>query len=107
VGILRVEEYRIDSIISAGNYFSRKTFFAVLKGFNVAILMTIQFSHGRPIHFSRRGIDFNLTSHDIDFDLTFFTIFRFFLLYFGSKNGPNSPKVCQKCKILTKWYFGT
>ena len=42
----------------------------------------------------------------LDF-LTFFTIFSFFFRYFDSKKGPNSPKVCLKCKILTKWPFGT
>ena len=42
----------------------------------------------------------------LDF-LTFFTIFSFFVRYFDSKKGPNSPKVCLKCKILTKWPFGT
>ena len=42
----------------------------------------------------------------LDF-LTFFTIFSFFVRYFDSKKGPNSLKVCLKCKILTKWPFGT
>ncbi len=42
----------------------------------------------------------------LDF-LTFFTIFSIFFRYFDSKIGPNCPKVCLKCKILTKWPFGT
>ncbi len=43
--------------------------------------------------------------------LTFLEIFHyffdFFFRYFDSKKGPNCPKVCLKCKILTKRPFGT
>ncbi len=42
----------------------------------------------------------------LDF-LTFFTIFSIFFRYFDLKKGPNCPKVCLKCKILTKWPLGT
>ncbi len=41
-------------------------------------------------------------SHDFDFDSDFFQYF--FDFFFVS---PNCPKVCLKCKILTKWPFGT
>ena len=39
--------------------------------------------------------------------LTFFTFFSIFFSLFWFKKGPNCPKVCQKCKILNKWPFGT
>jgi hypothetical protein len=37
----------------------------------------------------------------------FHYFFDFFFRFFDSKKGPNCPKVCQKCKLLTKWPFGT
>jgi hypothetical protein len=37
----------------------------------------------------------------------FFHYFFDFFSLFWFKKGPNCPKVCLKCKILTKWPFGT
>ncbi len=37
----------------------------------------------------------------------FLYFFDFFFVILIQKKGPNCPKVCQKCKILTKWPFGT
>ncbi len=41
-------------------------------------------------------------SQDFDFFRNFSLFFRFFFRYFDLKKGPNCPKVCLKCKILTK-----
>ncbi len=56
-------------------------------------VMTLTF-----LFFSKKSNFFSKSqkSHSHDFD---------FFRYFDSKKGPNCPKV--KCKILTKWPFGT
>ena len=41
-------------------------------------------------------------SHDFDLTFRLFSFLKSFFCYFASKMGPNSPKVCQGCKVLIK-----
>ena len=92
-------------------YFQSRLARQVTKSSQVKVMTWLfwknQKSHSHDFDFSENPNKVKVMTLTLTWLSDFFTIFSFFFRYFDSKKGPNSPKVCLKCKILTKWPFGT